>query len=188
MSEATYKDVLLISEDFLKNNTTLDWNLSGKYLLSAVKAAQDIELRSIIGRCLLEVLQQKVFDKEIDKIENLDYKDLLDTYIMPFLCYQSVSETIIPVSYKISNFGLMNSSDEKDYAVDNREINLVRQYYTDKANVYKRRLQNYLCKNKSKYPELDDCCEINLYASDSCGIWLGGYRGKVVEKDCCGGC
>jgi hypothetical protein len=42
----------------------------------------------------------------------------------------------------MSNFGVMQSSDEKDYAVDNKQINLVKKFYFDKANVYKERLQN----------------------------------------------
>lgn len=185
MSETTYKDVLFISEDYIKSESMLDDNTSGKFLLTAIKLAQDVELRSVIGKCLLETLQNKIFDKEIDNLDNISYKDLLDTYIQPFLLYQVLSEIIIPVSYKMSNFGLLMSSDEKDYAVDNRQINLVREYYTNKANVYKKRLQNYLCKNKSLFPELDDCCDINLYASDSSSLWLGGPRGKILSKDCC---
>ena len=67
---------------------------------------------------------------------------MLDIYIQPFLLYQVLSEIVIPISYKMSNFGVMQSSDDKDYAVDNKQINLVRTYYRDKANVYKERLQN----------------------------------------------
>jgi hypothetical protein len=184
----TYRDVLFISEDYIKSESMLDDNVSGKYLLTAIKLAQDIELRSVIGKCLLETLQQKIFDREIDAIENGDYKDLLDVYIQPFLLYQVLSEIIIPTTYKMSNFGLMRSDDEKDYSVDNGQVNLIREFYMDKANVYKKRLQNYLCNNKALFPELDDCCEVNLYSSHNCGIWLGGERGKIVGKDCCDKC
>jgi hypothetical protein len=45
-------------------------------------------------------------------------------------------------AYKVSNFGVMQSSDDKDYAVDNKQINQVKAYYTNKANVYKEKLQN----------------------------------------------
>lgn len=184
----TYKDVLFISEDYIKSESTLDNNVSGKYLLTAIKMAQDVELRSIIGKCLLEAIQAKIFNKEIDEQENVIYKDLLDAYIQPFLLYQVLSEIIIPVSYKMSNFGLMQSSDEKDYAVDNKQINLVREYYLNKANVYKKRLQDYLCKHRSEYVELkSNCeCEVNLNSSESASIWLGGERGKVILKPCCG--
>lgn len=184
----TYRDVLFISEDYIKSESMLDDNTSGKFLLTAIKLAQDVELRSVLGKCLLETIQQKIFDREIDLIENMDYKDLLDIYIQPFLLYQVLSEVIIPVSYKMANFGLMRADDEKDYSVDNGQINLIRQYYQNKADVYKKRLQTYLCSNKEKFPELDDCCDVNLYSSHSNGIWLGGYRGKVLDKDCCDKC
>ena len=153
----TYRDVLFISEDYIKSESMLDDNVSGKYLLTAIKLAQDIELRSVIGKCLLETLQQKIFDREIDAIENGDYKDLLDVYIQPFLLYQVLSEIIIPTTYKMSNFGLMRSDDEKDYSVDNGQVNLIREFYMDKANVYKKRLQNYLCNNNSAVYRLKIC-------------------------------
>lgn len=184
----TYRDVLLISEDYIKSESMLDDNTSGKFLLTAIKLSQDVELRSVTGRCLLEKLQQMVFDREIDNIDNMLYKDLIDVYIQPFLLYQVLSEIIIPVSYKMSNFGLMRADDEKDYAVNNGEVNLVREYYTNKANVYKKRLQTYLCSNKNLFPELEDCCDTNLYSSQSAGIWLGGPRGKMVPKGCCDKC
>lgn len=186
--ENTYREVLLISEDYIKSESLMDDNLSPKYLLTAIKLSQDVELRSIIGECLLSTIQQKVYDGEIDDTENIKYKDLLDYYIQPFLLYQVLSETIIPVSYKIANFGLMNTDDEKAAVVSNAHINLIREQYLNKANVYKKRLQDYLCQNRSSYPELDDCCDVNLYSSTSSGIWLGGTRGKMVPKDCCGGC
>lgn len=137
-----HKNVLLISEDYLKTESFLDDNVSGKYLLTAIKLAQDVELQSIIGTVLLESIQKKVLENQIDGYENKAYKKLLDEYIQPFLLYQVLSEIVIPISYKMSNFGVMQSSDEKDYAVDNKQINLVRTYYRDKANVYKERLQN----------------------------------------------
>lgn len=137
-----HKNVLLISEDYLKTESFLDDNVSGKYLLTAVKLSQDVELQSILGTNLLESIQKKVYDNEIDKVANSCYKELLDGYIQPFLLYQVLSEIVIPISYKMSNFGVMQSSDDKDYAVDNKQINLVRTYYRDKANVYKERLQN----------------------------------------------
>lgn len=137
-----YKEVLLISEDYIKSESMVDNNISGKYLLSAIKTSQDIELQSILGTSLLESIQKKVFDNTIDLNENKLYKDLLDNKIQPFLVYQVLSEITMFTAYKVSNFGVMQSSDEKDYAVDNKQINLVRTFYLNKANVYKERLQN----------------------------------------------
>ena len=69
MNDVTYKDVLLISEDYVKSESMLDSNTAGKFLLTAIKLSQDVELRSIIGKCLLEKLQTLVFDKEIEDLE-----------------------------------------------------------------------------------------------------------------------
>jgi hypothetical protein len=57
-----YRNVLLISEDYIKSESNLDNNISGKYLQSAIKLAQDIELQSLIGTKLLEALQKKCID------------------------------------------------------------------------------------------------------------------------------
>ena len=84
----SHRNVLLISEDYLKTESFLDDNVSGKYLLTAIKMAQDIELQSIIGTNLLHSIQKKVFDNVIDLEDNKRYKDLLDNYIQPFLLYQ----------------------------------------------------------------------------------------------------
>lgn len=60
--ENNYKNVLLISEDYIKSESNLDNNVSGKYLQSAIKLAQDIELQSLIGTKLLEKIQKLVID------------------------------------------------------------------------------------------------------------------------------
>ena len=134
----SHRNVLLISEDYLKTESFLDDNVSGKYLLTAIKMAQDIELQSIIGTKLLHSIQKKVFDNVIELEDNWRYKDLLDNYIQPFLLYQVLSEIVIPISYKMSNFGVMQSSDEKDYAVDNKQINLVKKFYLTRQMSTKR--------------------------------------------------
>jgi hypothetical protein len=53
---------MLISEDYIKSNSSLDNNVSGKYLQSAIFSAQDIELQSLIGTKLLEKIQKLVID------------------------------------------------------------------------------------------------------------------------------
>lgn len=60
--ENNYRNVLLISEDYIKSESNLDNNVSGKYLQSAIKLAQDIELQSLIGTELLEKIQKLVID------------------------------------------------------------------------------------------------------------------------------
>lgn len=179
------EDVLLISEDYLKSESFLDDNMSGKYLLTAIKLAQDIQLQSIIGTELLRAIQQKVYDKTIGGDQT--YKELLDRYIQPYLLYQVLNEIVVPVTFKIGNFGVMKSNDEKADNYDLEKVSYVKQYYQDKANVYKERLQRYLVGNRQMFPELNNFdfpkdVYPNLESSTSCPIWLGGPRGKIVNS------
>lgn len=180
-----YRNVLLISEDYIKSESNLDDNVSGKYLQSAIKLAQDIALQSTIGTKLLESLQKKCIDKEdnIDNEENVKYKELLDYYIQPFLLYQVLSDIIIPITYKLSNFGVMRTDDEKDIVAESSQVNLIKKYYIDKADFFKTRLQNWVITYYNDFPELYSYKPLkdmypNLYSSSSCTIWLGGARGK----------
>ena len=189
-----YKNVLLISEDYIKSESNLDNNVSGKYLQSAIKLAQDIELQSLIGTKLLEALQKKCIDwvdpnvegavaDSIDDPDNIKYKELLDYYVTPFLLFQVLSEVIVPITYKLSNFGVMRTDDEKDIAADASQVNLLRKYYKDKADFFKARLQDWVITYYNDFPELYSYKPLkdmypNLYSASSCGLWLGGARGK----------
>lgn len=189
-----YRNVLLISEDYIKSESNLDNNVSGKYLQSAIKLAQDIELQSLIGTKLLESLQKKCIDwvdpsvegaiaDSIDDPDNIKYKELLDYYVTPFLLFQVLSEVIVPITYKLSNFGVMRTDDEKDLAADASQVNLLRKYYKDKADFFKARLQDWVITYYNDFPELYSYKPLkdmypNLYSASSCGIWLGGARGK----------
>lgn len=149
-----YKNVLLISENYLKSETVLDLNVSGNYIQTAIKLAQSIDLQQTIGTELLRSLQRKVFDKTIDDAENEKYKELLDDYIQPFLSFFVLKEIIVPVSYKIGNFGVGQTDDEKLSHSESKNINSLKSYYDHKANFFKERLQDYLIGNRLEFEEL----------------------------------
>ena len=168
-----FRNVLLISEDYIKSESNLDNNVSGKYLQSAIKLAQDVELQSTIGTKLLEALQKKCINwidphtpvhpieppeplpsDSIDDSDNYRYKELLDYYVQPYLLYQVLSEITIPISFKLSNFGVMRTDDEKDLTSDISQVNLIKKYYRDKADFFKTRLQNWVITYYNDFPEL----------------------------------
>ena len=171
--------VLLISEDTIKTTSNLDDNISSKYLTTAIQLAQDTELRSVIGGEMLAALESKVREKQLTE----PYKELLDVYIQPYLCYQVLSEIVIPLAYKFKNAGMVQTDTEHVRNTGIADAGYLRQYYTDKADNYKRMLQRYLRNHRSEFPELGNCRDHNLDDATSCSIWLGGLRGKKT-----GGC
>lgn len=178
-------DVLLISEDYVKSNSNVDDNLWGKFLLPAIREAQEMGLQGIIGGNLYEAILGKVADGTIQDDDNYDYKYILDKHIQPYLLYQVMVNVIPVIGTKISNMGLMTTDDEKARNVPKNERDSLETYYQYRADFYVRRLQEYLCRNSMLYPELNACdCDrmkANLTSSATCPIWLGGARGYNNE-------
>lgn len=172
--------VFLISEDYIKSMSSLDDNVSGKYLQTAIKLAQDTQLQSTIGTPLLEAICEKVADNTIKAEGNIWYKRLLDDFILPYLLYLVLGEVVVPTTYKLGNFGVVKAEDEK--LVETNKVEYLRKYYLDKSDYYKERLQRFLCQYSTEYRELWNV-ELkdmfpNLYSSSSSALWLGGFRGK----------
>ena len=178
-------EILLSSEKFIKETTNVSDNLSGKYLLPSLREAQEIGLRGILGDCLLARLKQLVKDAEIDLPENVAYKDLLDR-CQYYLAYATIVEVVERVSYKVVNFGVAKTADENLQVATQDEIAKQKFFYQAKADNYCLHLQNFILNNREAYPELTPCdcgrIEANLKSAASCGIFLGGARGKTMRR------
>ena len=176
-------EYLLTSEDFIKEVTNISDNLSGKYLQGAIREAQEVVLRGIIGSCLLDHCKQLMAAKQLAG----DYKELVDR-CQYFLAYTVLADIAMKTSYKLTNFGLAKSRDENLDVATMDEIVANTGYYQAKADARCYELQTWLLQNKELFPELDDCAcsrmHANLTSAASCGIYLGGARGKARRSTC----
>ena len=174
-------EILLSSEAFIKSTTNISDNISGKYLLPSLREAQEIGLRGILGDCLLDKLKALVKSGDIELPENDAYKTLLDRS-QYYLAYQTATELVNRISYKIANFGVVKSTDENLQVATQDEIGKQRYFYQAKADNYCLHLQHFLLDNRQDYPELTCACckriESNLRSAASCGIFLGGARNR----------
>lgn len=176
---------LLTSEKFVKSVSNISDNLAGKYLLPSIREAQSIAFRGIVGDALYNKLCQLVSDEETGEPENVAYKDLLDK-AQYFLAYSAIVEIVVKVSYKIGNLGTAKTQDDNVYTASDVEIGRQQEYYQSKADSCALDLQNWILDNAAAFPELTEgqCARIssNLYSSASCGIFLGGPRGRRLPK------
>ena len=174
-------EIILTSEKFVKSVTSVSDNIAGKYILPSLREAQEQGLKGILGDALLAKLKGLVATKQIDEESNAAYKILLDR-CQYYLAYAAIVEVTNKVSYKIGNFGVAKSSGENLQVASQDEIGKMQYYYQSKADAHCLDLQNFLLQNRSDYPELtENCChtiESNLHSAASCGIFLGGERGK----------
>ena len=171
-------NILLISEDTLKTYSHLNDNVFGKSLTPAIITAQDIYLQKFLGSCLYKKVLELVENGGIRNENYVMYKELLDNYIANFLIYQTLANLIPEISTKITNMGLVTSSDEHVQNVTQGERDLVMGQYQKYADAYCKMMQDFLKENRDSFPELNCCGAPNLDSSAETGLWLGGTRSK----------
>ena len=178
-------NVLFISEDFIKTNSGLNDNLFGKSLLPAIRESQDIYLQQIIGSTLYKKLIDLVDSETIGDVENALYKELLDEYVRSYMLYQTIVQVIPVTNVKLSNYGTTLSDDQYLVNLSQGDAELIEKHYSILADFYARRLQEFIL-NHCNELNVDVCtCEgirANLKNAATCGIFLGGERGRRLVK------
>lgn len=180
-------EYLLTSEAFVKGLTSISGNLNGQYIGSSIREAQEIGLRGILGDALLDKLKDLLKNGTLDAEGNEAYKDLVDK-CQYYLAYSAIVEICVKTNYKVANFGVSKTQDENLQTASFDEMSKIQYYYQAKADACCYTLQNFLLNNRASYPELTEgCCnriKSNLRSAASCGIFLGGARGRIIKKDC----
>lgn len=181
--------VLLTSEDYIKTNSNIQDHIWGDLLLPAIKTAQDIGLQQVLGSCLYNSLLGMVNDGSITATTNEAYKVLLDDYIQDYMMYQVITDLVPIIGVKLGNLGVVVSNDEHVQNLSESERSNIKQYYQYRADFYCRRLQEFIIENKEAFHELDACqcakIKANLDSAASTGLWLGGYRGRIIKDNKC---
>lgn len=173
---------LLISEKVVKTLLPISNNLAGDYIRPAIIIAQDKYLEATIGTALLNKLKSDVSNKSIAE----PYSTLLDDYVVKMLAQYTCAGVIQNVSAKIANAGVVRTEEEKLYTISANEIEVLRNRYMRDGDMYRLRLQRYLCAHYSDFPELSQWCSCDelraqLTRSTTGGLWLGGTRGYNIE-------
>lgn len=173
--------ILLVSEDFVKTNSALNDNLFGKFLLPAIREAQDINLQLYLGECLYKTILGMVQDGSITASTNESYKVLLDDCIQPYLLYQVQANIIPTINVKLGNIGSVVSNDEHISTLSQSNIELVQSDFQHKADFYAQRMLDFILNHSNEF-NLDECAcrslKAHLDSSASTNIWLGGLMGK----------
>lgn len=141
--------VYLISTTYLKDNTPINENVDDKLLKSAIKESQEIYIRDIIGSGLYNEIQDQAFNGTLTN----NNTTLLDTYIAPCLKYYTLTESMLPMTFKMLNKTVASRNSDNANAITIEEMTLMERRFRDKAEYYANRLKDYLCANTSTYPK-----------------------------------
>lgn len=177
------KYIFLTSEAFIRSNVNINDEVHGKYVQAAMREAQDINLQQVLGTRLMKKLQDMVSGNTINNEGNEVYKECLDKCKW-YLMYCTVARLMAITGVHVGNFGPNQPVDENMQSMRLSDIFQMEQYYVNKADHYCLELQNWLMEKHNELPELTKkkISEIgaNLYSAASCGLWLGGARGRGV--------
>jgi hypothetical protein len=113
--------VYFISTTYLKDNTPLNENVDDKLLKSAIKEAQEIYIRDVIGSGIYNELQVQAFAGTLTQLNTT----LLDSYIAPCLKYYTLTEAMLPMTFKLMNKSVASRESDNARAVSVEEMTMI---------------------------------------------------------------
>ena len=169
-----------ISVKFLKEETTLHENVDDKLVKIAIKEAQEITIRDVLGSSLYNLIQSQLPSSLTSA--NIT---LMDSYIIPCLKYYTLAEIITNLQYKLANSSIMTRDAQGGRTVGLSDIGILKGEYNAKGEYYKERLINYICLNIALYPTYNTGVqEINPKTKNFTGniYFLNDYENTQFEK------
>lgn len=148
--------IFLVSPEDVKAASNINYNVDDGDVASAIRTAQNIYLRDIIGDNLLETLQEMVSGGTIG--DNAAYEELLDNYVSEYLIFKACVEITVPISLKIRNMGITQDYDTNVQAAQLMNIAELADYYETQAIDKANRLIDFIIKNRAAFPEIDTVC------------------------------
>lgn len=166
--------VYFLSEDKIKQY--LNDGIETEVLNNAIEISQTIFLKQIIGDSLYNKLALLITTGDLTLPENENYKHLLDEYIQPYLIYQSISELVIPITYKIGNVGVFQNIGEGVNSQGLNDVKYIQAHWNNKASFFENRLTTYLQGNTKIFKEYRTNTDVTPSRSTTqqIGIFLGG--------------
>jgi hypothetical protein len=147
------EQILYISENRLKESTTINQNVDTELLIPNIKVAQDKYILTKLGSKLDDKLQKLIKDAELDDAGNENYEKLVNTYIQPALIQWTLYESIVFLGFKFMNKDIMRKNSETGSPASLDDLKFLRQEVQNTAEWYTERLIDYLCHNNDLFPE-----------------------------------
>ena len=182
MSQALVpQNILLISENKLKNFTDIDQNVTSAVLLPFIGVVQQTKLEYIIGRRYYVELLEQVVNSNLTTINN----NFLQYFCQPLLIWAAYAECLPSVFMRIKNNGIVAGS-EKTITIS--EMQFLQTRADERSQFFERRMIEELIFNQSNYPAVytytsTDGMRPHLGKNYFCGLHLNNgprYNGLGV--------
>lgn len=146
-------NVLLISEQKLKDNTPINENVDSSELRFCISQAQNIQIQESLGTNLYEKILELVDIGDIDLPQYLNYKLLLDNFIQPALIAYAYYLGLDNFFLKFINIGLVQNRSEQGQPIDLKTLQYLKSNAKNQAEFNDNLLRRHLLFRSSWYPE-----------------------------------
>ena len=141
--------VLLVSEQRLKQWTQLDDNVRLNEITPHILQASDIYIQNLVGSKLYARLQAGIIANDLNADEELLLNDYVGKTLMQYALYM-----ILPsIKYKVVNQGIVNGTSEETAPTTLEELRYLRGTVLDTAEFYATRLVEFFRDNPGMFPE-----------------------------------
>lgn len=143
-------NILLISGKIIKERTTVHGNLDDSLILPDIKYAQDAFIKPVLGTALYDKLQSIVKDSSISDPINVDYKFLLDEYLIDALVYFTLAEMPVGISYQFWNKGVVRKQGQDTEVPTMSELLDIANRFRGRAEYYANRMKLFIIDQNSR--------------------------------------
>jgi hypothetical protein len=141
--------VLMISEEKLKNFTSINLNMSPADLTPYIYDVQNLYLQGYLGGTLYHGLQARIIAGTLTAPDEY----LLNEYIGNYLCNASFYLATTFISYRAMNKGILKGTSENGETLELKELQFLQNQLQKIAEGYAQNMVNYLVTHNNLYPE-----------------------------------
>ena len=145
--------VLFISEERLKDSTTIGLNVSVDLLSPYIKQSQKLYIETRLGTNLTQKLKDLIVAGTVNSPGNEAYATLLNDYIAEVLPSYCLWMAVPFLRYKIEGGNIFSKTSETGNALSTEEAQQLRNEVMNTCEYYMERMVDYLCNNSSLFPE-----------------------------------
>ena len=145
--------VLFISEERLKDSTTIGLNVSSELLLPWIKKSQKLYVETKLGTDLNQKLKDLIVPGTVNDGGNEAYATLLNDYIADMLPSFALYMALPFLRFKIENGNIYSKTSETGTALSTEEAQHLRNEVLNTAEYYMERMIDYIRNNTSSFPE-----------------------------------
>lgn len=149
----SYNNILLISEQRLKDSTPINENVDSSELRFCIQQAQNLFLLESLGQNFWNKIMELVQTGDINLPQYIKYKELLDDQITNMLIAYSYYLALDNFFMKFVNIGLQSFTSEQSSPIDFKTFQYMKNLARDNAQFADNLLRRWLVFNTQFYPE-----------------------------------